>query len=128
MVRKLLKALWTNKIEGGSEKHFEGAAIRNTEFQQLAEQGISPTLVAGGGADGAGVAPAESGRPVGVGEGGAEMGRPSPPGLATSKEEGKREVTKREETLSMMGCCRAPNSNICKATASKVYSQGKGNV
>ena len=46
----------------------------------MTEQGISPTLVAGGGADGVGAATADSERLVGVGEGGAETGRPSPGG------------------------------------------------
>ena len=75
--------------EGGNEpgtsmtEPEERAAVRNTlrellfeilGFRQLAEQGISPTLVAGGGADGVGAATEDSGRPAGVGEGRAETG------------------------------------------------------
>ena len=101
--------------EGGNEpgtstmEPEERVVVRNTlrellfeipRFRQLAEQGILPTLVARGGADGVGVATAESGRTVQVGEGGTETGRRSTPGLATSKEEEKREAMKREVTLS----------------------------
>ena len=71
-------------MEGGNEPGMsteERAVVRNTfmkllfkipGFRQLAEQGISPTMVAGGGSDGVGAATVDSGRPVGVGEWGNE--------------------------------------------------------